>query len=55
MKELSFRTDISVAGWFRQGGRENDMALVTWSENLSVGVKLFDEQHSVLFNYINDL
>ncbi len=31
------------------------MALVTWSEKLSVGVKTLDDQHTVLFNTINDL
>jgi hemerythrin-like metal-binding protein len=31
------------------------MALVVWSENLSVGVKAIDEQHTVLFDTINDL
>jgi hemerythrin-like metal-binding protein len=31
------------------------MALVTWSDKLSVGVKSIDEQHTVLFNTINEL
>jgi hemerythrin len=31
------------------------MALVTWSEKLSVGVKSIDDQHTVLFSIINDL
>jgi hemerythrin-like metal-binding protein len=31
------------------------MALVTWNEKLSVGVHSVDEQHTVLFNLINDL
>jgi hemerythrin-like metal-binding protein len=31
------------------------MALVTWTDNLSVGVELIDNQHTVLFNTINDL
>ena len=31
------------------------MALVTWTDNLSVGVKSIDDQHTVLFNTINDL
>ena len=31
------------------------MALVTWTESLSVGVKSIDDQHTVLFNTINDL
>ena len=31
------------------------MALVVWSQALSVGVKSVDDQHTVLFNTINDL
>ncbi len=31
------------------------MALVTWTEKLSVGVKSVDDEHNVLFNIINDL
>jgi hemerythrin-like metal-binding protein len=31
------------------------MSLVVWSDSLSVGVKSIDNQHSVLFNAINDL
>ena len=31
------------------------MALVTWNENLSVGVRSVDDQHTVLFNLINEL
>ena len=31
------------------------MALVTWTDNLSVGVELIDNQHTVLFNTINEL
>ena len=31
------------------------MALVVWSDKLSVGVKSIDEQHTVLFNAVNDL
>lgn len=31
------------------------MALVVWSDKLSVGVKAIDEQHTVLFDTINDL
>jgi hemerythrin len=31
------------------------MALVTWTDKLSVGVKSIDDQHTVLFNSINDL
>jgi len=31
------------------------MALITWTDDLSVGVKSIDDQHSVLFNTINDL
>jgi hemerythrin len=31
------------------------MALVVWSEKLSVGVKVIDEQHTVLFDTINEL
>jgi hemerythrin len=31
------------------------MALVTWSDKLSVGVKSIDTQHTVLFNSINEL
>jgi len=31
------------------------MALVTWSDGLSVGVKAIDDQHTTLFNCINDL
>ncbi len=31
------------------------MALVVWSDKLSVGVKSVDDQHTVLFNTINDL
>jgi hemerythrin len=31
------------------------MALVVWSDKLSVGVKAVDEQHTVLFDTINDL
>ena len=31
------------------------MALVAWSDKLSVGVKSIDEQHTILFNTINDL
>ncbi|MGL1891028.1 MAG: bacteriohemerythrin [Spirochaetaceae bacterium] len=34
-------------------GDSNDF--VTWDKGLSVGVKLFDDQHIVLFNLINDL
>ena len=31
------------------------MPLVTWSDKLSVGVKGIDEQHTVLFDTINEL
>jgi hemerythrin-like metal-binding protein len=31
------------------------MALVTWSESFSVGVRSIDGQHTVLFDTINDL
>jgi hemerythrin-like metal-binding protein len=31
------------------------MSLVVWSDKLSVGVKSIDDQHSVLFEAINDL
>lgn len=31
------------------------MALVVWSDKLSVGVKAIDEQHTILFDTINDL
>jgi hemerythrin len=31
------------------------MALVVWSDKLSVGIKSIDEQHSILFNSINEL
>jgi hemerythrin len=31
------------------------MALVTWTDYLSVGVELIDNQHTVLFNTINEL
>jgi len=31
------------------------MPLVVWSDKLSVGVKAIDEQHTVLFNTINEL
>ncbi len=31
------------------------MALVVWSPKLSVGVKAIDEQHTVLFDSINEL
>lgn len=31
------------------------MAIVTWTDSLSVGVKSIDDQHTVLFNAINDL
>ena len=31
------------------------MPLVTWSDKLSVGVKAIDEQHTVLFDTINEL
>lgn len=31
------------------------MPLVVWSDKLSVGVKAIDEQHTVLFDTINDL
>jgi hemerythrin len=31
------------------------MAFMTWSDKLSVGVKNLDDQHTVLFNTINDL
>jgi hemerythrin len=31
------------------------MALVTWTDSLSVGVKSIDNQHTVLFSTINDL
>ncbi len=31
------------------------MALVVWNDTLSVGVKSVDDQHTVLFNTINDL
>lgn len=33
----------------------NNLAKLTWDESYSVGVKKFDEQHRVLFDYINDL
>lgn len=31
------------------------MALIVWSDRLSVGVKFVDDQHTILFNCINDL
>lgn len=31
------------------------MPLVVWSDKLSVGVKSLDDQHAVLFKYINEL
>jgi hemerythrin len=31
------------------------MALMTWSDKYSVGVKALDSQHTVLFDIINDL
>ncbi|MGC3998096.1 MAG: bacteriohemerythrin [Anaeromyxobacter sp.] len=31
------------------------MALINWKPQLSVGVKLFDDQHKVLIGMINDL
>lgn len=31
------------------------MALLTWSEKYSVGIRSVDDQHLVLFNAINDL
>jgi hemerythrin len=31
------------------------MALVVWSDKLSVGVRFVDDQHNVLFKTINDL
>ena len=31
------------------------MSLVIWTDKLSVGVKSIDDQHTVLFNTINDL
>lgn len=31
------------------------MALLTWTQCFSVGVKSIDDQHTVLFNTINDL
>lgn len=31
------------------------MALLTWSDKYSVGVKTLDGQHTILFNLINDL
>jgi hemerythrin len=31
------------------------MSLVVWSNNLSVGIKSLDDQHSVLFDTINNL
>jgi hemerythrin len=31
------------------------MSLVVWTDKLSVGVKSFDDQHTVLFEVINDL
>jgi hemerythrin-like metal-binding protein len=31
------------------------MALITWTEKLSVGVKTIDDQHTILFETINDL
>lgn len=31
------------------------MALIQWSEDLSVGVKRFDDDHQRLFEMINDL
>jgi hemerythrin len=31
------------------------MALVVWTEKLSVGVKSIDDQHTVLFETVNDL
>lgn len=31
------------------------MALIVWSEELSVGVKKFDEQHQVLIGHLNGL
>jgi hemerythrin len=36
-------------------GRRNLLALVIWSEKLSVGVKSLDNQHIVLFDAVNDL
>jgi len=31
------------------------MALITWSDELSVGVKKFDDQHKVLIDRLNEL
>jgi hemerythrin len=31
------------------------MALITWTEKLSVGVKSIDDQHTILFETINEL
>ncbi len=31
------------------------MALITWSESLSVGVKKFDDQHKILIGHLNNL
>lgn len=31
------------------------MALITWTDSLSVGVESIDNQHTVLFNTINEL
>lgn len=35
--------------------RENYMDFIKWSDDLSVGVKIFDDEHKQLISYINDL
>lgn len=31
------------------------MDFINWNENLSVGVRIFDEEHKQLISYVNDL
>lgn len=37
------------------GNDTNNFSKLTWDESYAVGVQKFDEQHQVLFDYINDL
>lgn len=45
-------SDIPLTGLPRQ---EMTMALMTWSNKFSVGVQTMDNQHTVLFDTLNDL
>jgi hemerythrin-like metal-binding protein len=49
-----FATFADIASAYCQGWR-SCMSLVVWTDDLSVGVKSIDDQHTVLFETINDL